>query len=119
VDTPVAPDRLCVDGGRRRLLERSRNCASACDAFSGAVRDLGAGKIVGTRTAGFVSGPASGYLLNDGSQLILAARHELSAAGEIINGIGVAPDHHIPLTADDLSAGRDPGLDKARALLAG
>jgi hypothetical protein len=32
--------------------------ASGCDAFSGAVKDLHLGTLVGTRTAGIVAGPA-------------------------------------------------------------
>ena len=36
-----------------------RNCASACDAFSGAVKDLRLGTLVGTRTAGIVAAPAA------------------------------------------------------------
>jgi carboxyl-terminal processing protease len=92
-------------------------CASACDAFSGAVKDLKLGKLVGSRTAGVVSGLPAGYVLNDDSTLLLVSRHEVSANGEIINGIGVATDYQAPLTAPDLSAGRDPGIDKALLLL--
>lgn len=36
---------------------------------------------------------------------------------EIINTIGVPPDRQAPLTAGDLSGGRDPGLAKAVGLL--
>jgi len=97
----------------------SRNCFSACEAFSGAVKDLHLGTLVGTRTAGIVSGPLSGYLLDDGSVLGLPAKHELSADHEIINGIGVAPDYYIPLTAWDVSTGHDPDLAKALTLLRG
>ena len=68
-----------------------RNCASACDAFSGAVKDLRLGTLVGTRTAGIVAAPAAAYLLDDASLIILPARQELSARHELINGIGVAP----------------------------
>ena len=68
-----------------------RNCASACDAFSGAVKDLRLGTLVGTRTAGIVAAPAAPYLLDDASLIILPARQELSARHELINGIGVAP----------------------------
>ena len=68
-----------------------RNCASACDAFSGAVKDLRLGTLVGTRTSGIVAAPAAPYLLDDASLIILPARHELSAHHELINGIGVAP----------------------------
>jgi carboxyl-terminal processing protease len=94
-----------------------RNCASACDAFSGAVKDLHLGLLVGTRTSGIVAGPATGYLLDDNSELILPPEHQLSADHEIINGIGVAPDYYLPVTAQDLSTGHDPDIAKALALL--
>ena len=96
-----------------------RNCASACDAFSGAVKDLRLGTLVGTRTAGIVAAPAAPYLLDDASLIILPARQELSAHHELINGIGVAPDYYIPLTAHDLSTGHDPDIAKALTLLGG
>jgi carboxyl-terminal processing protease len=94
-----------------------RNCASACDSFASAVKDLHLGKLVGTRTAGVVSGPGAPYLLNDGSIMSLPKYHEIAPNKEVINTIGVAPDHYAPLTAADLSAGRDPGLARAIQLL--
>src|SRR5215469_16391100 len=94
-----------------------RNCASACDAFSGAVKDLRLGALVGTRTAGIVAAPADAYLLDDASLIILPATQELSADHELINGIGVAPDYYLPLTAHDLSTGHDPDIAKALTLL--
>jgi carboxyl-terminal processing protease len=96
-----------------------RNCVSGCDAFSGAVKDLRLGTLVGTRTAGIVSAPAAGYLLDDGSVLGLPATQELSADHELINGIGVAPDYYLPLTAQELSTGHDPDIAKALTLLGG
>ena len=103
----------------RLVVLTDRNCVSACDAFSGAVKDLRLGTLVGTRTAGIVSGPAAGYLLDDGSLLGLPAKHELGADHELINGIGVAPGYYLPLTAQDLSAGHDPDITKALTLLGG
>jgi carboxyl-terminal processing protease len=94
-----------------------RNCASACDAFTGAVKDLRVGALVGTRTSGLVAGPASGFVLDDGSLLSLPAEHELGASHETINGIGVAPGYYVPLTAQDLSTGHDPDVAKALTLL--
>ena len=38
---------------------------------------------------------------------------------EIIDGIGVAPDYYLPLTAQDLSTGHDPDIAKALTLLGG
>ncbi len=96
-----------------------RNCVSACDAFSGAVKDLRLGTLVGTRTAGILSGPAAPYLLDDASLLTLPAMHAMGADHEPIDGIGVAPDYYLPLTAQDLSAGHDPDISKALTLLGG
>jgi carboxyl-terminal processing protease len=96
-----------------------RNCVSACDAFSGAVKDLRLGTLVGTRTAGIVAAPAAAYLLDDASLIILPATQELSAGHELINGIGVAPDYYLPVTAHDLSTGHDPDIAKALTLLGG
>jgi carboxyl-terminal processing protease len=103
----------------RLVVLTDRNCASACDAFSGAVKDLRLGTLVGTRTSGIVSAPAAPYLLDDASLLGLPAKHELSAHHELINGIGVAPDYYVPLTAHDLSTGHDPDITKALTLLGG
>ncbi|NUT95128.1 MAG: PDZ domain-containing protein [Saccharothrix sp.] len=94
-----------------------RRCASACDSFSSAVKDLKLGTLVGTRTAGAVSGPGEPFALDNGTALMLPRFHEIAANKEVVNTIGVAPDHYAPLTAADLSAGRDPGLDKAVSLL--
>jgi carboxyl-terminal processing protease len=94
-----------------------RNCASACDSFASTVKDLHLGTLVGSRTAGLVSGPALPYLLDDNSALTLPRLHEIGANREIINTIGVAPSHLAPMTAADLSAGRDPGVAKAVTLL--
>jgi len=79
--------------------------------------ERGLGKIVGTRTGGKVSGPAGVYLLNDGSFLLILSLSEVGAHGEIIDGIGVAPDDSLPLTAAALSAGHDPDIEKAISLL--
>jgi carboxyl-terminal processing protease len=52
-----------------------------------------------------------------GSLLFFPAQHGLGAGREIIDGIGVAADYYVPLTAKDLSEGRDPALAKALALV--
>jgi carboxyl-terminal processing protease len=92
-------------------------CASACEHFSSASKDLNLASLVGTRTAGEVSGSASPYTLSNYSVLNLPPGHHLGPDGETIDGIGVAPDYYVPTTAKDLSTGRDPALDKALALL--
>jgi carboxyl-terminal processing protease len=93
-----------------------RKCASACEQFASAVKDLGLAALVGTRTAGRVN-PAHSYLLGDDTILWLPAFYQLGANREIYATIGVAADYYAPMTAADLSAGRDPGLAKAIDLL--
>ncbi|WP_327092113.1 S41 family peptidase [Nonomuraea sp. NBC_01738] len=94
-----------------------RGCASACEHFSSAVKDLGLGKLVGTRTAGAVSGPAEPYLLGDNTLISFPSRHHLAPNREVIDKVGVAPDHHVPATARDAAAGRDSALAKALTVL--
>ncbi|WP_329083422.1 S41 family peptidase [Streptosporangium sp. NBC_01469] len=94
-----------------------RGCASACEHFSSAVKDLRIGRLVGTRTAGVVSGPAQPYLLADNTLLSFPDRHHLGPNREVIDKIGVPPDHYVPLTPKDAAAGRDPALAKALTLL--
>lgn len=94
-----------------------RDCFSACDAFAATVKDLHLGTLVGARTGGMASGVAGGYVLDDNSELALPSTHALMANRENIDGIGVPPDYEAPLTPEALSAGRDPGIDKAVSLL--
>ena len=95
-----------------------RNCVSACDAFIGAVKDLHLGTLIGTRTAGIIGAAAVfSTLLNDGSAVQLTTRTFLGVDHEIINGIGVAPDYYLPLTAKDVATGHDPDIAKALAVL--
>ncbi|MBE3010275.1 PDZ domain-containing protein [Microbispora sp. NEAU-D428] len=103
--------------GLRLVVLTDRACASACEDFSAAVKDNGLGALVGTRTAGAVSGPAEPYLLDDGGVLLLPKVRHLGPARELIDTIGVPVDHEAPMTALDLAKGRDPGLATALSLL--
>ncbi|MFI6499493.1 S41 family peptidase [Nonomuraea typhae] len=94
-----------------------RACASACEHFSSAIKDHRVGPLVGTRTAGVISGPAQPYLLSNYTSLGFPSKHHLAPDREVIDRVGVAPDHHVPLTAADAAAGRDPALAKALTLL--
>ncbi|HSK96613.1 MAG TPA: S41 family peptidase [Euzebyales bacterium] len=94
-----------------------RSCASACEHFSSAVKDLRLGALVGTRTAGVISGPARSYLLSNNTVLAFPSKHHLGPNREVIDRIGVPPDHYVPLTPQDAAAGRDPTLARALTLL--
>lgn len=93
-------------------------CASACEAFATGVKDLHLGTLIGTRTAGVNSGPARLYALDDNSNGIrFPSQRAIGANGEIVDGIGVPPDIYAPVTAADVSAGKDPALAQATSLL--
>ncbi|MFG2076213.1 S41 family peptidase [Nonomuraea maritima] len=94
-------------------------CASACEHFGSAVKALRAGRLVGTRTAGAISGAAQPYLLANNTVLSFPSRHHLGPGREVVDRIGVPPDHHVVPTPQDAAAGRDPALTRALALLNG
>jgi len=94
-----------------------RDCASACDSFAAAAKDLRLGTLIGTRTADVVSGEPHLYSLNDGSAIVMPPRYEIGANHEFVNGIGVGPDYVLPVTADTLARGQDVDIDKALELL--
>ncbi|MET7333931.1 S41 family peptidase [Nonomuraea sp. NPDC005650] len=99
------------------MVLTDRSCASACEHFSSAVKDLRLGRLIGTRTAGVISGPAQAYLLGNNTLLSFPTRHHLGPDREVIDRIGVPPDHYVPLTPEDAATGRDPALAKALTLL--
>jgi len=115
--TPTYPDASTPLLHLPLVVLTDRGCLSACEVFAAGVKDLRLGTLVGTRTGGIVAGPATGYLLDDGSALALPAEHTFGAGHEIINGIGVAPDYDSPITARGVSTGHDPDIAKALNLL--
>lgn len=86
--------------------------ASSSELVAGAVRDLHLGLVVGSQTAGDLAG-AYFYSLSDGSALEITQFHVLDALGETVDGIGIAPNQQVTVTAQDLSAGDDPVIDRA------
>jgi carboxyl-terminal processing protease len=88
-------------------------CASACDATAAAIHDLHLGRLVGERTAGAVSGPASLFYLDDGSGLELPTAFMRGPDGETVDGVGVPPDDFTSLSPAALSAGHDPVIERA------
>ncbi|MDX3006590.1 S41 family peptidase [Kribbella solani] len=94
-----------------------RSCASACEHFSSAVKDLSIGKLIGARTAGQISGPAEPFQLSNNTMLSFPARHHLGPKRETLDRIGVPPDYYLPLTPKDAATGRDAALAEALTLL--
>ena len=97
---------VLIDGGS----------ASSSELVADAVRDLHLGTLVGERSAGDINS-AGFYGLSDGSGLEVTEQRVLGAKGEAIDHVGIAPDVQAPLTAAALSAGNDPAISQADALL--
>jgi len=86
--------------------------ASTSEIFAGGMKDLGRGRIFGTRTAGAALPSAIDRLPNgDGFQHALA--DYVSEGGRPLEGVGVIPDVEVKLTRQALLAGRDPVIDTA------
>jgi carboxyl-terminal processing protease len=77
-------------------------------------RKYGFGKLVGTKTAGYVMAGRP-FILGSGNMLYLAVAGVL-VDGERIEGVGVAPDIEVPMPLE-YTHGKDPQLDKALELL--
>ncbi|MEV4392770.1 S41 family peptidase [Nonomuraea sp. NPDC049607] len=100
--------------------------------LSGVVLDLrgngGGSPVEATRlVSGFGHGKVTAYQCTvdgrcetsraDDTTLSLPVRHHLGPDREVIDRIGVPPDHHVPPAPRDAAAGRDPALAKALTLL--
>ncbi len=84
------------------------------DIVNAAIRALGIGPVVGTRTWGGVIGIDSRYHLVDGT-LVTQPKYAFWTEGEEwgVENHGVDPDVEVVMTPDDYAAGRDPQLDEA------
>ncbi|MFJ4004384.1 S41 family peptidase [Streptomyces sp. NPDC090023] len=84
------------------------------DIVNAAIRALGIGPVVGTRTWGGVIGIDSRYGLVDGT-VITQPKYAfwMEGAGWDVENHGVDPDVEIPMRPQDWAAGTDPQLDKA------
>jgi tricorn protease len=84
------------------------------DIVNQAIRELGIGTIVGTRTWGGVVGFDSKYRLVDGT-LVTQPRYAFwfNTVGWSVENYGVDPDVEVAMTPQDWAAGRDPQLERA------
>ena len=84
------------------------------DVITAAVRALGLGTVVGTRTWGGVIGIEAPHWLVDGTG-ITVPRHAtwFDGYGWELENRGVAPDLEVEMGPDDWAAGRDPQLETA------
>jgi carboxyl-terminal processing protease len=91
--------------------------ASAAEMLAAALQESNQTAVVGSQTAGCV---AVGKVTNlsDGSALEYAVdRVYTPVQHHLLNGVGVTPNVVVPMTLDDLAAGKDPQLSAAAQVL--
>ncbi|HWR65125.1 MAG TPA: S41 family peptidase [Bellilinea sp.] len=91
--------------------------ASASEITAGAIQNRGRGKLVGTTTFGKGTVQSWSTLVNDQGAVKVTIARWLTPNERQIHGIGLTPDVEVPLTEEDVTAERDPQLDKAVELL--
>ena len=100
--TPPLPLVVLIDKGS----------ASASEVFSLAVKDFGAGTLVGNTSAGAI-GTVAYWPLGDGTSLGVTNSVYETVKGEKLNGVGITPDIVVARSTADILNGRDPQLDAA------
>jgi carboxyl-terminal processing protease len=107
---PSRPLVVLVDG----------DSASAAELVAGAIRDRGAGRLVGTKTYG-KGVVQTMFPLPDGSAIKLTTARYFTPSGRNIDRAGLVPDLVVERPADAQlgTPGRDPQLDRALGLLTG
>jgi carboxyl-terminal processing protease len=105
---PPQPLVVLVDG----------DSASAAELVAAAIRDRGAGRLVGARTFG-KGVVQTMYPLPDGAAIKLTTARYFTPAGRNIDRVGIAPDVAVAQPAGSVrgTPGRDPQLDRALAIL--
>jgi tricorn protease len=90
------------------------NAGSDGDIVTAAIRSLGLGPVVGTRTWGGVVGFTDLHALVDGTHLTVPQlAFSFNDYGWGVENYGVDPDVEVLITPEDWAAGRDPQLETA------
>jgi carboxyl-terminal processing protease len=112
-----------LKSGRSPILEGiptvvlvNASSASASEIVAGALQDHGVAKLVGVKTFG--KGSVQKLIeLPEGAELKVTVARWYTPKGANISQQGISPDKEADMTAEDISAGRDPQLDAAKSLL--
>jgi carboxyl-terminal processing protease len=91
--------------------------ASASEIVAGAIQDHERGLLVGAKSFGKGSVQNWPALSNDQGAVRITIAYWLTPNERQIHEIGLTPDVEVPLTDEDVAAGRDPQLEKAIELL--
>ena len=88
--------------------------ASGAEVFAATFQETGRGPVFGLKSMGAVIASRQ-LLLPDGGELSIGVRSFRSGAGNVLEGVGVIPDHEIQFRADELRQGRDAMIEAAVA----
>lgn len=95
----------------------NQGSASASEIVAGALQDHKKATLIGETTFG--KGSVQQLIgLSGGAQLKVTVAKWYTPNNRNINGEGITPDKVVPMSWDDVNAGRDPQLDAAKAFLA-
>jgi carboxyl-terminal processing protease len=97
----------------------NKGTASASEIVAGAIQDTGRGQLVGTVSYGKGSVQLPTVLQNDEGAVRITIALWLTPKERTINGKGLTPDVEVQITDQDITANRDPQLDKAVDILKG
>jgi carboxyl-terminal processing protease len=97
------------------LLLTDRGCTCACEDFVMAFKVTKRAELVGETTAGTFSFTSHTQFENGMITNISAVRHTFPD-GSRFEGVGIAPDVEVQVTAQDLKSGKDVVLEKALEL---
>ncbi|OJI07911.1 MAG: peptidase S41 [Candidatus Vogelbacteria bacterium CG22_combo_CG10-13_8_21_14_all_37_9] len=100
----------------KMIILVDQGSASAAEIVAGALSENGVAILVGQKTFGKGSVQELIPVTSDTSLKVTIA-HWLTPNGLSISHNGLNPKYSVPMTIDDLKAGRDPQLDKAIELL--
>lgn len=115
VDTLKATGNPLLQGVKTVVLIDDAS-ASASEIVAGALNDYDAATLVGQKTFG--KGSVQQLLdIPSGGQLKVTIAKWFTPKGVNISKEGIKPDVEVGITADDITAGRDPQKDKALELL--
>jgi carboxyl-terminal processing protease len=114
------PRRATADGRRVEpfagpvaiLIDELTGSASEC--FAGGLQSLGRARVFGVTSMGQAL-PAATRELANGDVLLYAIGDFITATGVRLERTGVLPDEVVPLSVEDLAAGRDGALQAALA----
>ncbi len=100
----------------KTVLLINKGSASGSEIVAGALKDYDKATLVGEKSFG--KGSVQDYdELSDGSALKMTIALWLTPKGTSINGEGIEPNFTVEITEEDVKAGKDSQLEKAKELL--